>query len=128
MTKGLCTGLAVICLLLFASSACGGQEPFVGSWKPVDGSADTLLVIARTDNGYRVATVNGGGSAGWLDLARSGDTLSGSWRPHGSSGPTIHMKVVRDGDRLLLTDNQFRNFPFERASDETSIPSPSSGT
>ena len=122
------TILAVLVLVgLLYLAGCGSGDPFAGSWRYAEGSGDVRLVIAKADDGYRVATVGGGHSSGALLLTRDGDTLSGSWpvkQPDGTTtGPTITMKVVRDGERLLLTDNVLHDLPLTKASDETAIPS-----
>jgi hypothetical protein len=124
MAKGLLAALAAVCLL--SASGCGGGDPFVGSWKPVDEPAGTLLVIAKADDGYRVASVSGAASTGWLLLTRSGDTLRGAWQPAPGTDdalPTSWMTVVRDGDRLLLSDNVLRDLALEKVSDATTAPS-----
>ena len=127
MRKTVLTLLVLVGLLYVAG--CGGGDPFVGSWRDAEGSGDTRLVIAKASDGYRVAMVADGYSSGALLLTRDGDTLSGSWpvmEPDGTTtGIVITMKVVRDSDRLLLTDGVLHDFPLTKASGETTIPSPS---
>jgi hypothetical protein len=126
MAKALLAALVVVCLSLVLS--CGSGDPFVGSWKEASKKSDARdLVIARTGQGYRVAFLSGGSGSSWWPLTRDGDTLNGSWKvtvPEGTSAPTVGIKIVRDGGRLLLTDNLLRDFPLTRVSDRTDAPSP----
>lgn len=123
-------GLSVTCLLLL--SGCSADDAFVGSWRQEGSMSDTPdLVIAKSDDGYRLAFIYVDASSGWMDLQRVDDSLrlevapqtgeSGSPLPGGSITFTVNGERLYAEARLgagpVTTE-------YVRLSAETAIPSP----
>jgi hypothetical protein len=125
---------AAVCLLLV--SACGGADPFAGSWKTgAANSSEGNFVIAKTGEGYRVAFVDSGTTAHWLSLQKEGETLKVTWQVPASSGvpATSHwISFTSQGGQLRVRQDGLTDkspaIMATKLSDATSLPTPVAST
>jgi hypothetical protein len=116
--------LAFFAAMLLLLAACGGSstpsDPFVGTWRPVEGDASASLVIAKGSDGYEAFVVTKHLTGGPYRLQRHGDTLV--YPAHnGVDGETFTFH----GDSGRLTDKSgsaARGFHLELDSRSTSHP------
>ena len=130
MLRHLIVTATAVCLLLV--SACGGADPFAGSWKTgAANSGEGNFVIAKTGEGYRVAFIDAGTTAHWLSLQKDGDTLRVTWHVSASSGvpATSHwISFTSQGGQLRVRQDGLTDkspaIIATKVSDVTSLPSP----
>ena len=76
--RGVVVAFAVASLLFLAACGSSGavDDPFVGTWRPVDApSSPPRLVVAQAQDGYEAFSFGGGAVVGPIPLQRDGDTL-----------------------------------------------------
>ncbi len=130
MLRYLIVAAAAVCLLFV--SACGGADPFAGSWRTgAASSSEGNFVIAKSGEGYRVAFINAGTATHWVTLQKEGDTLKVTWQSPGSGGmpATSHwISFTSQGSQLRVRQDGLTDkspaIMATRVSDATSLPSP----